>query len=179
MRWGGGGELCSALTKVLTEGQGCLASQSHTAASGSPRPRAEDRLFLEGGQACSRVLTAGEEPALCSSQASALITEARPGVQMEVPEARYSQTVCACTHTHACAHARTHARTHTHICTHARARTHTCTCARTHTHARTHARTHTHVLWTEACSLAKSSQAQVCLDFQDVLHTPGPCAPGL
>ena len=167
MRWGGGGELCSALTKVLTEGQGCLASQSHTAASGSPRPRAEDRLFLEGGQACSRVLTAGEEPALCSSQASALITEARPGVQMEVPEARYSQTVCACTHTHACAHAHTYAR--------ARARTHTCT----RTRARTHARTHAHVLWTEACSLAKSSQAQVCLDFQDVLHTPGPCAPGL
>lgn len=105
-----------------------------------PRPRAENRLFLEGGHGCSMVLIVGEEPALRSSQASASITEARPGVQMKVPEARYSQTL--------------------HVCMH--------TCVRAHTH----------VLGTEACSLAKRSQAQVCLDFQNVPHTPGPCAPG-
>lgn len=64
-----------------------------------PRPRAENRLFLEGGQGCSRVLTVGEEPALCSSQASAFVTEARPGVQMEVPEFRYSQTLHVCVRT--------------------------------------------------------------------------------
>lgn len=102
-----------------------------------PRPRAENRLFLEGGQGCSRVLTVGQEPALCSSQAIAFITEARPGAQMKVPESQiFPDSACVHAHMRACTHTRTGDRS------------------------------------------LQPGQEKVCLDFQNVLHAPGPCAPG-